>query len=170
MVRVVKNPLVYFLDKKWNTANRKGISVSFLPPFICYINLIQRNFEVSLVVFVTADSCRVQLETLTKLLVSAFPGSTVYQHTDLLRVTHDVLKNNVDAVVLGSGMDKTNSTDFMKMLHRQKPSVPVFMISASQSVDVETERTSAGGCFVLPDDEKQLLDAIRLTKIKKTVV
>lgn len=121
-------------------------------------------------VFVTADSCRLQLEKLTKLLVSAFPGSTVYQHTDLLRVPQDVFKNKVDAVVLGSGMEKTNGVDFMKMLHRQKPGVPVFMISASQPVRADAEDTGVVGCFVLPDDEKLLLDAIRLTKIRKNVV
>ena len=49
-------------------------------------------------IFVTADSCRSHLERLTQLLVSAFPGSTIYQHTDPERVPHDVLSHPVDAV------------------------------------------------------------------------
>ena len=51
-------------------------------------------------IFVTADRCRSQLERLTQLLVSAFPGSTIYQHTDPERVLHDVLSHPVDAVFL----------------------------------------------------------------------
>ena len=53
-------------------------------------------------VFVTADRCRPQLEQLTQMLVSAFPGSTIYRHTDLFRVPHDVLTHKVDAVLLAA--------------------------------------------------------------------
>ena len=70
--------------------------------------------------FVTADSCRTHLERLTQLLVSAFPGSTVYQHTDLCRVPHDILNNKVDAVFLETEVDESNSLDFVRMLRRQK--------------------------------------------------
>ena len=80
-------------------------------------------------IFVTADSCRIQLERLTQLLVSVFPGSTVYQHTDLCRVPHDVLNNRVDAVFLKIEMDKTSNLDFVQMLRRQKSDLPVFIIS-----------------------------------------
>ena len=82
-------------------------------------------------IFVTADSCRVQLGRLTQLLVSVFPGSTIYQHTDLCRVPHDVLNNNVDAVFLEAEMDKTNGLDFVQMLRRQKADLPVFIIFQS---------------------------------------
>ena len=57
-------------------------------------------------IFVTADSSRMQLERLTQLLVSAFPGSTIYQHTNLFRVPHDVLNNRVDAVFLEAETEK----------------------------------------------------------------
>ena len=81
--------------------------------------------------FVTADSCRSQLERLTQLLVSAFPGSTVYQHTDLCRVPHDVLNHKVDAVFLETEMDQTNGLDFVQMLRRQKSNLPVFLPTAA---------------------------------------
>lgn len=109
--------------------------------------------------FVTADRCRTQLERLTQLLVSAFPGSTIYQHTDLFHVPHDVLNNKVDAVFLEAGMDKTSGLDFMKMLRRQKPDVPVFIISKTGRFCEEA--AEADGYFVLPDSEQRLLDAIR---------
>lgn len=120
-------------------------------------------------IFVTADSCRARLERLTQLLVSAFPGSTIYQHTDLFRVPHDVLNNKVDAVLLEAELDRTNSLNFMKMLRIQKPNVPVFIISKAEASHEETERAGTSGCFVLPDSEQQLLEAIRLAKSKEDV-
>ena len=115
-------------------------------------------------VFVTEDRCRTQLERLTRLLVSAFPGSTIYQHTELSRVPYDVLNKKVDAVVLEAETDKTDSLDFVKMLRRQKPNVPVFIISKTEDIREEAGEAGANGCFVLPDSEQQLLDAIRLAK------
>ena len=112
-------------------------------------------------IFVTADSCRVHLERLTRLLVSAFPGSTIYQHTDLFRASHDVLNSKVDAVFLE---DNTNCLDFMRMLRKQKPNIPVFLISKTGDFHEDAEKAGATGCFVLPDKEQQLLDAIRLAK------
>ena len=110
-----------------------------------------------------------QLERLTQLLVSAFPGSTIYQHADLLRVPHDVLHNKVDAVFLGTEMDEANGLDFMKMLHRQKPDIPVFLISKSERFCEEAAQVGTNGCFVLPDRAQQLLDAIRMATNKENV-
>ena len=120
-------------------------------------------------VFVTAGSCRTQLTMLTQLLVSAFPGSTIYQHTDPLRVPHDALNDRVNAVVLEAELDKTNGLDLMRKLHRQKQELPVFIISRSGGFYERAVEAGATGFFVLPDHEEQLLDAIRLTKTKKNV-
>ena len=113
-------------------------------------------------IFVTADRRRPQLEKLTRLLVSAFPGSTIYQHTDPLRVVHDVMNHKVDAVFLEAEMGKINGTDFLRMLRRQKPDVPVFLIAKTEDFRETAEAAGASGCFVLPDGERQLLEAIRL--------
>ena len=119
--------------------------------------------------FVTADSCRMQLERLTQLLVSAFPGSTIYQHTDLCRVPRDILNKKIDAVFLEAEMNRTKGLDFMKMLRRQKPDVPVFIISKTEDLSQEAEAAGANGCFVLPDSEQQLLSAVRLVKNKENM-
>ena len=65
--------------------------------------------------FVTADSCRARLEQLTQILVFSFPGSTIYQHTDLLRVPHDVLNHKVDAVLLEAEMEKMNTLELVQL-------------------------------------------------------
>ena len=120
-------------------------------------------------IFVTADSCRPQLERLTQILVSAFPGSTIYQHTDLFRVIHDIRNNKVDAVFLKAETEQTDGLDFLKMLRRQKPDVPVFIIAKTEDLCEEVEAAGANGCFVLPEGEQQLLDAIRLAKNKEKI-
>ena len=112
--------------------------------------------------FVTVDSCRSQLEGLTQLLVSVFPGSTIYQHTELCRVPHDVLNNRVDAVFLETEIDKTNGLNFVKMLRRQKSDIPVFIISKTEALRAEAAEAGANDYFVQPVTEQQLRDAMRL--------
>ena len=119
-------------------------------------------------VFVTADSCRAQLERLTQMLVCAFPGSTIYQHTDPVHTLHDALNHKVDAVLVAAEMEKTDGLELMKKLHRQKKDVSVFILSGTDSLYEQAIAAGASGYFVLPDGEQQLLDAIRLEKEKKT--
>ena len=117
--------------------------------------------------FVTADSCRIQLEQLTQLLVSAFPGSTIYQHTDLGRVPHDVLNNHVDAVFLVAEMDNTNGLEFVQLLHRQKSNLPVFIISQTENLRKEAAKAGVDDYFVQPVTEQKLRDAIQSVKNKE---
>ncbi len=115
-------------------------------------------------IFVTADSCRVQLERLTQLLVSVFPGSTIYQHTNLCRVPHDVLNNKVDAVFLETETDKTSGLDFVQMLRRQKSGLPVFIISQTEELRDKAAEAGANDYFVQPVTEQQLRDAMQSAK------
>ena len=128
------------------------------------LNLHERESEVKEVIFVTADSCRERLERLTQILVCAFPGSTIYQHTDPFRMLHDVWSHKVDAVLLEAELEKGNSLDLMQKLHRKKPDVPVYIVSETNHFNEKAIAAGAKGYFVLPDGEQQLLDAIRAEK------
>ena len=72
-------------------------------------------------IFVTADSCRSRLAELTQLLLSVFPGSTVYQHTDLRRAAHDILRNQVDAVFLDAQTAALASQIFQTLSPQREP-------------------------------------------------
>ena len=133
-------------------------------------DFIWKNPEVNSLIFVTADSCRSQLEGLTRLLVSAFPGSTIYQHADFCRVPHDVLNHKVDAVFLETEMNETNGLDFMRMLRRQKRDVPVFIMSQTEDLREEAAEAGANDYFVQPVTEQQLRDAIRSVKNKENAL
>ena len=101
------------------------------------------------------------MERLAQLLVSAFPGSTIYQHADLLHVPRDVLHHKVDAVFLDAEMNQASGQEFVKLLRRQKPDVRVFLISKNEEPCRAAMESGANGCFVLPDGEQRLLDAVR---------
>lgn len=119
-------------------------------------------------VFVTAGSCRPQLESLTQLLVSAFQGSTIYQHADPFRLLHDVMNHKVDAVFLGlAEKDTTNNLAFVQMLHRQKPDIPVFIVSDTEDLCEEVSAVGANGYFVWPVGEQKLWDAMLSVKNQK---
>ncbi|MBQ5368872.1 MAG: response regulator [Peptococcaceae bacterium] len=121
-------------------------------------------------VFVTVDSCRTHQEEFTKLLLATFPGSVVYQHLTINHVSHDVLHNKVDAVFVEAELQQVNGLPLIQMLRKQKPDLPVFIISkTNRSHDTVTE-TEANGYFVLPDHEQQLLEAIRLLKNKENAL
>ena len=121
-------------------------------------------------IFVTASNCRAQLARLTQLLLSTFPGSTIYQHTELCHVPHDVLNNKVDAVLLDAEIDKANGLDFVKMLRKQKTNVPVFVIAKAEDLREEAMDAGADGYWVLPDSEELLLDAIQSAKNKEKLL
>ena len=116
--------------------------------------------------FVTEGSCRKQLESLTQLLISVFPGSTIYQHTDLLRTPHDILNNKVDAVFLVAETDITNELEFMRMLRRQNRDIPVLIISNAENCREEAAEAGVNGCFVQPMSEQQLRDALQTVQNK----
>ena len=104
--------------------------VDFVHPFciLSFVKLIlyRRKLEVKSLIFVTADSCRIQLERLTQLLVSAFPGSTVYQHTSISHASGDVLHRNVDALFAAD--EHITRAEVVQML-QQRPELPVLLFS-----------------------------------------
>ena len=119
-------------------------------------------------VFVTAGNCRTQLESLTQLLVSTFQGSTIYQHVDPFRLLHDVLNNKVDAVFLRlAEKDNENNFAFVQMLHRQKPDIPVFVISNTEDLREEVAVVGANDYFVWPVGEQKLWDTMLAVKNQK---
>ena len=120
-------------------------------------------------IFVTVDSCRTHQEKFTKLLLAAFPGSVVYQHINIHHVPHDVLYNKVDAVFLDAEQEQVNGLPLIQMLRKQKPDLPVFIISKTNRSHDTVAGPEANGYFVLSDHEQQLLEAIRLLKNKEKV-
>lgn len=78
-------------------------------------------------IFVVADREHHRLTEMTALLLSAFPGSTVYQHTSLTHATGDVLHRHVDALfALG---EQNDGAEVIRLLQKKKPELPVLLLS-----------------------------------------
>ena len=78
-------------------------------------------------IFVAADRELGRLREMTMFLLSAFQGSTVYQHTDLAHATGDVLRHRVDALLAVD--EQSDGVELMQMLQRQRPELPVLLLS-----------------------------------------
>ena len=100
-------------------------------------------------------------------MISVFPGSTIYQHTDLYRVPHDALNNNVDAVFLVAETGNTNSLGFAQMLLGQKSNLSVFIISQTGDLREEAAEAGVSDYLVQPITEQQLRNAIQSAKNKE---
>ena len=75
------------------------------------------------VIFVVADREHSRLEELTMLLLSTFPGSTVYQHTSLVHASNDVLRLRVDSLLVTG--EQSDEAEMMELLQKRKPKLPV---------------------------------------------
>lgn len=119
-----------------------------------------RRIGVKRMIFVTADSNRARLEQLTKLLVRTFPGSTIYQHADPFRAPPDALNNPVHAVFLEAEMETATGLSIMQMLHRQKPELPVYILSESDALREPLLAAGASGYLLRPLSTQALLEAL----------
>lgn len=107
--------------------------------------------------FVTMGSERSQLKSLTHLLLSAFPGSVIYQQTNLLRVSEDVQETNVDAVFLQA--EEMDSEEALYILRRWRPELPVFFLVERDGFPCMTVEEDFF-CLSRPITEQQLRNAL----------
>lgn len=111
--------------------------------------------------FVTMGSERSQLKSLTHLLLSAFPGSVIYQQTNLLRVSEDVQETNVDAVFLQA--EEMDSEEALYILRRWRPELPVFFLAEWGSLSFATSEEDAYCYLPRPITGQKLRDALLWT-------
>lgn len=82
--------------------------------------------------FVVADREHARRKELTTILISAFPGSTVYQHASLAYASCDVLHHRVDAL-LAAG-ERNGGLELMQQLRKQRPELPVLLLSDMEKI------------------------------------
>lgn len=114
-------------------------------------------------IFVVAGSSRDRLADLTKRLLSIFPGSTIYQHIDPLRVSKDVFNNKVNGVFLDAEMGRCNGIDLMWKLRKRKQDIPVYILSETEDFRTTATKAGADGYFVYPLAEETIRQVL-LTK------
>lgn len=111
-------------------------------------------------IFVTSDRDRGQLEELTRQLVAAFPGSTIYQHINPNRIAGDVLHRKVSGIFLAAEMDRVSGIDLMRMLRTHRPDIPVFILSRTEELRERAMQAGAAGYFLHPVSKQTLKHAV----------
>lgn len=101
-------------------------------------------------VFVVAGSSRERLADLTKILLSNFPGSTIYQHVDPHCISKDVINNKVNGVFLEAEIGNCNGIELMWQLRNRKRDVPVYILSENEESRISATKAGADGYFVYP--------------------
>lgn len=116
-------------------------------------------------VFVTANNDREQLDELTQLLLAAFPGSVVYQHTDPMSVPKSVQENKVDAVFAEARMNRVSGLELLRVLRRKKPELPVFILSGSEEYRDDAMEQGASAYLLHPVTVQSLQSALLAAKV-----
>ena len=101
-------------------------------------------------VFVVAGSSRARLAELTGILLSNFPGSTIYQHVDPQCISKDVINNRVNGVFLEAEIGSCNGIELMWQLRNRKRDVPVYILSENDDFRISATKAGADGYFVYP--------------------
>ena len=100
--------------------------------------------------FVAVDPNRERLTELTGLLLEAFPGSVIYQHTNPMKVPKDVRNNRVDAVFAEIEMGKLSGMELARILYMEKADLSVVLLSDTEPGKKTTVEKVSPICLARP--------------------
>lgn len=100
--------------------------------------------------FVAVDKNRGRLAELTQLLLEAFPGSVIYQHTNPLKAPKDVRNNRVDAVFAQLDMGNLGGTELTRILRSERAELPVFLLTDAERNGRTAPEDHAAACLARP--------------------
>lgn len=106
--------------------------------------------------FVTVNQDRKQLDELTRMLLTVFHGSVIYQHTDPARALRDIREREADAVFVGERAKDMDGITVMHLLRCSCPGVKVFILSESEDYCARAAQMGADGVLRYPLDAQAL--------------
>ena len=86
-----------------------------------------------IITFMAVDQNRERLTELTRLLLEAFPGSVIYQHTNPLQAPKDVRNNRVDDVFLQLDLESLGGAELTRILRSERANLPVFLLTDAEA-------------------------------------
>lgn len=110
--------------------------------------------------FVAVDKNWGRLAELTRLLLEAFPGSVIYQHTNPLKAPKDVRGNRVDAVFAQLDPEDPAGAALPYMLHLEKADLPVFLLSDAERNGRTAPEDHAAACLARPLSVEMLRESL----------
>ena len=110
--------------------------------------------------FVAVDQNRERLTELTRLLLEAFPGSVIYQHTNPLKAPKDVRNNRVDAVFAQLDPEDPAGAALPHMLHLEKADLPVFLLTDAERNGRTAPKDHTTVCLARPISAEMLRESL----------
>lgn len=107
--------------------------------------------------FVAVDQNRERLTELTRLLLEAFPGSVIYQHTNPLKAPKDVRNNRVDAVFAQFDMENLGGAELTRILRLERANLPVFLLTDAEA---GCRPSPAADCLARPISAELLRESL----------
>ena len=105
--------------------------------------------------FVTVSVNREQLSSLSRLLVTLFPGCTIHQSRDPMRAIQRVSHKDVDAVFA----DVDTASDMMDLLRRRKMNTKIWLL-CSPNIALPEELVGCYGVLSCPVTEHNIRNAL----------
>ena len=110
--------------------------------------------------FVAVDQNRERLAELTRLLLEAFPGSVIYQHTNPLKAPKDVRNNRVDAVFAQLDTENLGGAELTRILRSERADLPVFLLTDADRGGRPTPGSHAMVCLTRPLSVEMLRESL----------
>ena len=110
--------------------------------------------------FVAVDQNRERLTELTRLLLEAFPGSVIYQHTNPLQAPKDVRNNRVDAVFLQLDLESLGGAELTRILRSERANLPVFLLTDDGQSGGAVPGGHAAACLARPLSAEMLRESL----------
>lgn len=106
---------------------------------------------------VAAASGREQvLREFTRLLIEAFPGSTIYENMDIAETANCVRTHRLDAVFIDGTWDAVQDFLLLEKLQTERQDLPVYVFSDTEDLKADVLWNGAADCVVRPVSAEQL--------------
>ena len=110
--------------------------------------------------FVAVDQNQERLTELTRLLLEAFPGSVIYQHTNPLPAPKDVRNNRVDAVFLQLDLESLGGAELTRILRSERANLPVFLLTDAERNGRTAPKDHTTVCLARPISAELLRESL----------
>ena len=111
-------------------------------------------------VFVVVDNNQSDLDETSDIIINGFDDSEIQAFLDPMLAVKYICNNDIDFVISNVGIRHISETVFINIIRRQKPEIPIFMISDNKMNCSMMNNFDADEFFTKPLSASELRTAI----------